>query len=109
MPPHNARGRAKSLIGACGARVTRGACKNRDEEDGDNHQELVMGGGANAPGENVGGVPPAGLRPSIRNKITGNLIKVYSTMVSSAAAIEETLNKTRKIQNPKSQREGTSN
>ncbi|GFZ21161.1 hypothetical protein Acr_29g0003230 [Actinidia rufa] len=50
-----------------------------------------------------------GLRPSIRNKIAGNLIKVYSTMVSSAAAIEETLNETRKIQNPKSQREGTSN
>ncbi|GFY86959.1 hypothetical protein Acr_05g0005980 [Actinidia rufa] len=50
-----------------------------------------------------------GLRPSIRNKIAGNLIKVYSTMVSAAAAIEETLNETRKIQNPKSQREGTSN
>ncbi|GFS29011.1 hypothetical protein Acr_00g0004970 [Actinidia rufa] len=50
-----------------------------------------------------------GLRPSIRNKIAGNLIKVYSTMVSAATAIEETLNETRKIQNPKSQREGTSN
>ena len=50
-----------------------------------------------------------GLRPSIRNKIAGNLIKVYSTMVSAAAAIEETLNETRKIQIPKSQREGTSN
>ncbi|GFY92921.1 hypothetical protein Acr_08g0013170 [Actinidia rufa] len=50
-----------------------------------------------------------GLRSSIRNKIAGNLIKVYSTMVSAAAAIEETLNETRKIQNPKSQREGTSN
>ena len=49
-----------------------------------------------------------GLRPSIRNKIAGNLIKVYSTMVSAAAAIEETLNETRKITNPKSQREGTS-
>ncbi|GFS45340.1 hypothetical protein Acr_00g0095600 [Actinidia rufa] len=50
-----------------------------------------------------------GLRPSIRNKIAENLIKVYSTMVSTAAAIEETLNETRKIQNPKSQHEGTSN
>ncbi|GFS38468.1 hypothetical protein Acr_00g0057640 [Actinidia rufa] len=50
-----------------------------------------------------------GLRPSIRNKLAGNLIKVYSTMVSAAAAIEETLNETRKITNPKSQREGTSN
>ena len=35
-----------------------------------------------------------GLRPSIRNKIAGCLIKVYSTMVSAAAAIEETLNET---------------
>ncbi|GFZ11679.1 hypothetical protein Acr_23g0000640 [Actinidia rufa] len=50
-----------------------------------------------------------GLRPSIRNKLARNLIKVYSTMVSVAATIEETLNETRKIQNPKSQREGTSN
>ncbi|GFY95611.1 hypothetical protein Acr_10g0009960 [Actinidia rufa] len=50
-----------------------------------------------------------GLRPSIRNKIAENLIKVYSTMFSAAAAIEETLNETRKIQNPKSQCEGTSN
>ncbi|GFS40413.1 hypothetical protein Acr_00g0068400 [Actinidia rufa] len=50
-----------------------------------------------------------GLRPSIRNKIAGNLIKVYSTMVSAAVAIEETLNETRKITNSKSQREGTSN
>ncbi|GFZ11498.1 Stabilizer of iron transporter SufD / Polynucleotidyl transferase [Actinidia rufa] len=47
-----------------------------------------------------------GLRPSIRNKIAGNLIKVYSTMVSSAAAIEETLNEIRKIVELKSQREG---
>ena len=49
-----------------------------------------------------------GLRPSIRNKIAENLIKVYSTMISSAAAIEETLNENRKITNPKSQHEGTS-
>ncbi|GFS42827.1 hypothetical protein Acr_00g0081910 [Actinidia rufa] len=50
-----------------------------------------------------------GLRPFIRNKIVGNLIKVYSIMVSAVVAIEETLNETRKITNPKSQREGTSN
>ncbi|GFY88262.1 hypothetical protein Acr_06g0002020 [Actinidia rufa] len=170
MPPRNARGRAKSLTGARGARGARRARRNHDEEDDGNHQESVMGGGASAPGENVGGAPPTtlgwrriyarsvhrhrtsgektlcklckcrgmpsnggrpwrkwfakafvsteeekakqfmrGLRPSIRNKIAGNLIKVYSTMVSAAAAIEETLNETRKIQNPKSQREGTSN
>ena len=49
-----------------------------------------------------------GLRPSIRNKIAGNLIKLYSAMVSSTTAIEETLNETRKFANPKSQHEGTS-
>ncbi|GFS36323.1 hypothetical protein Acr_00g0045370 [Actinidia rufa] len=37
------------------------------------------------------------LRSSITNKITENLIKVYSTMVSSVTTIEETLNETRKI------------
>ena len=37
-----------------------------------------------------------GLRPSIRNKIIGNLIKVCYTMVSSTVAIEETLIETRK-------------
>ncbi|GFS43207.1 hypothetical protein Acr_00g0084230 [Actinidia rufa] len=238
MPPRNVRGRAKSLTGARGHTWTTRARRNLDE--GDDHQESVMGGRANAPVENVGnvgGAPPTilggvefmqgvftaieqvvrntvqtmqvpiratenrattamkaflqlrppmfkgepdplvaedwleqvtraldtilvteedlrvlfasyqlqgdalqwwktmeevvakkwfakafvsmeeekakqfmrGLMPSIRNKIVGNLIKVYSTMVSAAAAIEETLNETRKIQNPKSQREGTSN
>ncbi|GFS30291.1 hypothetical protein Acr_00g0011220 [Actinidia rufa] len=236
MPPRNGRGRAKSLTGARGARGARGTCRNLDE--GDDHQESVMGGRASAPienVENVGGTLPTvlggaefmqgvftvieqvmrntmqtmqvpvrmveskattsmkaflqlhpptfkgetdpsvaenwleqvtraldtiltveevgakkwelfkkafldqyftntakealrmefinlvqgkeekakqfmrGLRPSIRNKIAENLIKVYSTMVSSAAAIEETLNETKKIQNPKSQREGTGN
>ena len=33
-----------------------------------------------------------GLKPFIRNKIARNLIKVYSTIVCSVAAIEETLN-----------------
>ena len=49
-----------------------------------------------------------GLRPSIRNKIAKNLIKVYSTIVSSAAAIEEALDETRKVTNPKSQCKGIS-
>ncbi|GFZ17988.1 hypothetical protein Acr_26g0012570 [Actinidia rufa] len=231
MPPRQARGRARSLTGARGARGARGPRGIREEGDGENHQESVMGGGV---GGNAGGAPPAvlggaefmqgvftaieqvvtraldtilvteeelrvlfasyqlqgdalqwwrtveesvakkwkpfkegfldqyftntareslrmefinlvqgsmtvaqyeakftslsrfakafvsieeekakqfmrGLRPSIRNKIAGNLIKVYSTMVSAAAAIEETLNETRKITNPKSQCEGTSN
>ena len=43
-----------------------------------------------------------------KNKITRNLIKVYSTMVSSVATIEETLNEIKKITNSKSQRKGTS-
>ena len=61
MPPHQARGRARSLTGARGARLARGAHGNRDKGDDDNHQELVMGGEVNAPGENiwvVGGAPP---------------------------------------------------
>ena len=47
-----------------------------------------------------------GLKPSIRNTIAGNLIKVYSTMVSSVATIEDMLNETRNILNPKSQHDG---
>ncbi|GFS31997.1 hypothetical protein Acr_00g0020330 [Actinidia rufa] len=259
MPPHNVRGRAKSLTGARGALGACGSRRNHDKEDDGNHQESVMGGGASAPGENMGGALPTvlggaefmqgmftaidheglssicpptfkgepdplvakdwleqvtreldtilvteedlrvlfasyqlqedalqwwktmeevvakkwelfkkafldqyfmdtakealrmefinlvqgnmtvaqyeakftslsrfvkavvsteeekakqfmwGFRPSIRNKIAENLIKVYSTMVSSAATIEETLNKTRKIQNSKSQHARTNN
>ena len=41
------------------------------------------------------------LKSSIRNKIAGNLIKIYSTVVSLVVTIEETLNETRKIENPK--------
>ncbi|GFS36700.1 hypothetical protein Acr_00g0047500 [Actinidia rufa] len=55
MSPHQARGRARSLTGAHGAR---GDC---DEGDNDNHHESVMGGGAHAFGGNVwvvGGAPP---------------------------------------------------
>ena len=61
MPPRNARGRAKSLTGARGARVACKACGVRDEGDDDNHQESVMGGRASALGgsvENVKGSPP---------------------------------------------------
>ncbi|GFS38040.1 hypothetical protein Acr_00g0055310 [Actinidia rufa] len=47
MPPRNARGRAKSLTGARGARGACGAHRNLDE--GDDHQESVMGGRASAP------------------------------------------------------------
>ena len=59
MPPRNARGRTKSLTEAREAGVARGARGNRDEDNGDNHQESMMGGGANVLGENVRGAPPA--------------------------------------------------
>ncbi|GFS36745.1 hypothetical protein Acr_00g0047830 [Actinidia rufa] len=59
MPPHQARGRARPL------RRARGAQGNHENGDGKNHQESVIGGGANAPGGNdggnvggVGGAPP---------------------------------------------------
>ncbi|GFZ09434.1 hypothetical protein Acr_21g0000330 [Actinidia rufa] len=61
MPPHQAKGRAKSLTRARGASVACVARGNRDEGDEDNHQESVMGGEANAPSGNVwviGGAPP---------------------------------------------------
>ncbi|GFS30239.1 hypothetical protein Acr_00g0010910 [Actinidia rufa] len=61
MSPHQARGRARSLTGARGARVAHGARGDRDEGDNDNHHESVMEGGAHAFGGNVwvvGGAPP---------------------------------------------------
>ena len=56
MPPHQGRGRTRSLPRARGAR---GECEARGnrEGDGENHQESVIGGGANAPRGNVGGAP----------------------------------------------------
>ncbi|GFY91510.1 hypothetical protein Acr_07g0017060 [Actinidia rufa] len=54
MPPRNARGRAKSYTGARGARGACGARRNLDE--GDDHQESLMGGRASALVENVGNV-----------------------------------------------------
>ncbi|GFY85491.1 hypothetical protein Acr_04g0002290 [Actinidia rufa] len=60
MPPRNARGCANSLTGARGVRRARGARRNLNE--GDDHQESVMGGRASAPMGNVGnvgGAPPA--------------------------------------------------
>ena len=61
MPPHQASGSARSLMGARGAHAAHGARGNRDEGDNDNHHEVVMGGEANAFGENiwvVRGAPP---------------------------------------------------
>ena len=55
MPPHQARGCARSLT-----RV-RGARRNHDEEEDDNHQESVREGEAKASGGHVwvvGGAPP---------------------------------------------------
>ncbi|GFS32010.1 hypothetical protein Acr_00g0020380 [Actinidia rufa] len=123
---------------ACGTRKVGRACGEHEDGNGQIHQESVMGGGANALGGNVGGAGfggakfmqgmftaieqvafmsteeekekqfMRGLRPSVRNKIVRNLIKVYSIIVSSDIAIEETLIETRKILNPKSQHDGTS-
>ncbi|GFZ06735.1 hypothetical protein Acr_18g0009050 [Actinidia rufa] len=182
MSPRNAKGRAKSLTGARGAREARGAHRNLDE--GDDHQESVMGGKASAPVENVrnvGGVPPTflggaefmqgvftaieqveelrvlfasyqlqgdalqwwktveevgakkwepfkkafldqyftdtakeALRMEFINLVQGSMTMAqyeakFTSLSSSAVAIEETLNETRKIQNPKSQRERNSN
>ena len=43
MPPRQARGHARSLTRAHGARVARGARRDHEEGDGENHQESVMG------------------------------------------------------------------
>ena len=62
MTPRNARGRVTSFMGARAARVARGARENLDE--GDNHQESVMGEKASAIGGNirgVDGIPPVGV------------------------------------------------
>ena len=49
MPPRQARPLHR-------ARGARGARDNHEEGDSENHQESVMGGGANAPEGNVGGI-----------------------------------------------------
>ena len=48
----------RSLPGARGTPVARGACGNRDEGDDDNHQESIMGGGDNTLRRGVGGTTP---------------------------------------------------
>ena len=54
-----AKGRARPLPRARETRRTGRACGEHEEGDGENHQELVMGGGANAPRGNVGGAEGA--------------------------------------------------
>ena len=44
MPPRQARGRARSLTGARGARVACGTHGNHEEGNDDNYQESVMRG-----------------------------------------------------------------
>ena len=53
MLPHQARGCARLLTGARGARVACGARGNRDKGDDGNHQESVMGGEVNTLGGNI--------------------------------------------------------
>ncbi|GFY99323.1 hypothetical protein Acr_13g0007240 [Actinidia rufa] len=171
MSPRNTRSHARSLTGDRGARVAYRARGVRDEGDDNNHQESMIGGGATAPGENVGGAPSIVLdgaefmqgvftiiKQVVKNivqtmqvpvrvvdyrattvvkaflqlrpptfkgeldplmakdwldakeydcgSILGQVhefVEVYSTMGNATATIEETLNKTRKITNPKSQ------
>ena len=56
MLPRQARGHARLLPRARGIRRAGRARGEHEEGDGENHQESVMGGGANAPKVNVGGV-----------------------------------------------------
>ncbi|GFY95320.1 hypothetical protein Acr_10g0007050 [Actinidia rufa] len=58
MPPQQARGHARSLTGVRGARGARGARGIREEGDGKNHQESVMGGRAGGNVGGRGGAPP---------------------------------------------------
>ena len=61
MSSRQARSHARSLPRArrtCGAGRARG---EHEESDGENHQECMMGGGANAHGENIKGIGGAPL------------------------------------------------
>ena len=62
MLPCQARDRARPQRRARGTRGAGKVSGEHEEGDGENHQESVIGGGANAPGSNaggnVGGAPP---------------------------------------------------
>ncbi|GFZ22031.1 hypothetical protein Acr_29g0011930 [Actinidia rufa] len=121
MSPHQARGRARSLTGACGARVAHGARGDCDERDNDNHHESVMGGRAHAFGGNVwvvGGAPPTVISGTefkqgvftvieqvVRNTVQEMLVP--ARVADTRVTIREDLNETRWITHPKSQREGS--
>ncbi|GFZ09981.1 hypothetical protein Acr_21g0005800 [Actinidia rufa] len=100
MSPHKARGCARSLTGARGARVAHGARGDRDEGDNDNHHESVMGGGAHAFGGNVWVVGV------VRNTVQEMLVPARAA--DTRVTIREGVNETRRITHPKSQCEGTS-
>ncbi|GFS40851.1 hypothetical protein Acr_00g0070870 [Actinidia rufa] len=122
MPPHQARGRTRSLTGVRGACAAHGARGNRDEGDNDNHHESAMEGEANAFGGNVwvlGGAPPTlisgmefmqgvftAIEQVVRNTVQEMLVPARA--VDTRAVIREGVNETRRITRPKSQREGTS-
>ena len=59
MLPCQARDRARPQRRARGTRGAGKVSGEHEEGDGENHQESVIGGGANAPKGNVGGAPPA--------------------------------------------------
>ncbi|GFS33052.1 hypothetical protein Acr_00g0026050 [Actinidia rufa] len=91
MSPHQARGRARSLTGARGARVAHGARGDRDEGDNDNHHES--------------GCSPA-IEQVVRNTVQEMLVPVRAA--DTKVTIREDLIETRWITHPKSQRESTS-
>ncbi|GFS43505.1 hypothetical protein Acr_00g0085530 [Actinidia rufa] len=117
-----ARGHARSLTGARGARVAHGARGDRDEGDNDNHHESVMGGGAHAFGGNVwviGGAPPTvisgtefmqGVFTTIEQVVRNTMqeMLVPARVADTRVTIREDLNETRWITHPKSQREDIS-
>ena len=59
MPLCQAIGRARPLLRGRGTRGVGITRRDHEEGDGENYQEFVIGGGANAPRGNVGGAPPA--------------------------------------------------
>ncbi|GFZ07784.1 hypothetical protein Acr_19g0007210 [Actinidia rufa] len=122
MSPHQARGRARSLTGARGARVAHGARGDRDEGDNDNHHESVMGEEPMLLAKTfwvVGGAPPTvisgtefmqgvftAIEQVVRNTVQEMLVPARPA--DTRVTIREDLNETRWITHPKSQREGTS-
>ncbi|GFS31415.1 hypothetical protein Acr_00g0017180 [Actinidia rufa] len=123
MSSHQTRGRARSLIGARGARIVHRARENREEGYNDNHHESEMGGEAHAFGGNfwvVGGAPPTvisgtefmqgvftAIEQVVRNTVQEML--VLTRAADTKTVIRGGVNETRTITHPKSQHEVVTN